>query len=96
VAFAVLAFAQLFFAFSCRSHRYTLPQLGLFTNVPILVAIAISGFLQFTVVVLPFANPIFGTVPLSLNDWGVVLLLALAPVTLIEVGKLIFLRPKAP
>ena len=30
--FYITTFAQLFFSFACRSHRYTLPQLGVFTN----------------------------------------------------------------
>ena len=32
-------FAQLFFSFACRSQRYTLPQLGLFSNPFLLAAI---------------------------------------------------------
>src|SRR5581483_6367676 len=31
-AFYTTTFAQLFFSFACRSQRYTLPQLGVFTN----------------------------------------------------------------
>ena len=45
VTFCVLAFTQLFFAVSCRSQRFTLPQLGLLSNPQLLVALVVSGLL---------------------------------------------------
>ena len=45
-AFATLAFAQLMFSFGCRSDRYTLPQLGFFSNPWLLGAIGVSALLQ--------------------------------------------------
>jgi Ca2+-transporting ATPase len=89
VAFAIAALAQLFFSFACRSHSRTLLELGPFSNPFLFAAILISGLLQVGALVLPFAGTIFETAPLALYDWGVVLLLALAPVTLIEVSKLV-------
>src|SRR5690349_20729054 len=43
VSLCVLAYAQLFYAFACRSQRYTLPELGLFTNPALFGAIAVSA-----------------------------------------------------
>ncbi len=93
--FCVLAFSQLFFAIACRSQRFTMPELGLFSNPPLFYALAISGLLQLGVVTLPFARPIFGvTADLALWEWGLVLGLALVPVSLIEIRKLIWPRSR--
>jgi len=93
VTFCVLAFTQLLFAVSCRSERYTLIQLGLFSNPQLVAAIVVSGLLQLSVVTLPFARPIFEVASdLSLRHWGLVLGLALIPVSLIETTKLAIWR----
>jgi Ca2+-transporting ATPase len=87
--FCVLAFAQLFFAIACRSQRFTLPELGLFSNPSLFCALSLSGILQLGVVTLPFAQPIFNVrADLSLWEWGIVFGLALVPVSLIEIWKL--------
>jgi Ca2+-transporting ATPase len=90
VTFCVLAFAQLFFAVSCRSERFTLPELGVFTNPQLVAAVIVSGLLQLSVVTLPFAQPIFEVATeLSLAHWGLILGLALVPVSLVEATKLL-------
>jgi Ca2+-transporting ATPase len=89
VAFCVLAYAQLFFSFACRSDRYTLPQLGLFTNLHLLAAILVSGLLQFSVVMVPIARPVFEVTSHSVTEWLLVMCLALVPVTIVEVSKLL-------
>jgi Ca2+-transporting ATPase len=88
VAFCVLVYAELFRALAARSRTLTLAQLGLFTNPALLGAIAISGLLQLAVVTLPFAAPVFESAQHFRSEWAVVYLLALLPVTLIEVAKL--------
>ena len=90
IAFCVTAFSQLFFAIGCRSQRYTMPQLGLFSNPYLFGAIVASGLLQLIVVTLPFAQPVFGATHHSSHEWVLLLLLSLTPVTIIEVGKLLF------
>ena len=89
VAFCVTAFAQLFFAIGCRSQRFTMPELGLFSNPHLFGAIVISGLLQLSVVTLPVARPVFevGT-HLSL-EWLLIGVLSLTPVTIIEITKLL-------
>jgi Ca2+-transporting ATPase len=89
VTFCVLAFTQLFFAVSCRSERFTLPELGLFSNLHLILALLVSGLLQLSVVTLPFAQPIFEVAnELSFIQWSLILGLALIPVSLIETTKL--------
>jgi Ca2+-transporting ATPase len=96
VAFCILAFSQLFFSFACRSDRYTLPQLGLFTNRYLLAAILFSGLLQLAVVMLPFVRSVFEvSTSLPSGEWLLVFLLALVPVTIVEVGKLLLVVLKS-
>jgi Ca2+-transporting ATPase len=89
VTFCITAFAQLFFAIGCRSQRYTMPELGLFSNPHLFGAIVISGLLQLSVVMLPLAQPVFEVTTHPSWEWLLVFLLALTPVTIIEVGKLL-------
>ncbi|MEA2709877.1 MAG: P-type Ca2+ transporter type [Phycisphaerales bacterium] len=89
-AFCTLAFAQLLFSFGCRSERYTLPQLGLFSNRWLLGAIAVSALLQLAVVTSPFLQPLFKVAPgVFAREWLLIVALALTPVTLVEVAKLV-------
>jgi Ca2+-transporting ATPase len=92
-AFVTVALSQLFFSFGCRSFRYTLPQLGLFTNPWLSAAIAASIVLQIAVVTIPFVRPVFDVAPVPFAwEWGAIALLALTPVTVIEVTKLVRAR----
>src|SRR5262249_59607629 len=55
-ALCITAYAQLFFALSCRSQRYTLPELGVFSNPYLFGAMAVSGLLPVRVGGVPFAR----------------------------------------
>jgi Ca2+-transporting ATPase len=89
VAFCILAFTQLFYSLACRSQRYTMPELGLFSNPHLLVAILISGLLQLSAVTLPFAQPLFEANAHFLWEWLLIIGLALVPVSAIEIWKLL-------
>ena len=91
--FFVTVFAQLFFSFACRSQRFTLPQLGLFTNPYLLIAIVLSGALQILLLAFPFTRRIFFEAAGHFHfDWLVIFLLALVPVSLVEMVKMIRAR----
>jgi len=80
----------LFFAIACRSRRFTMPELGLFSNLPLFYALALSGLLQLGMVTRPFARPIFGvTADLTWWEWGLVFGLALVPESRIQIWKLV-------
>jgi Ca2+-transporting ATPase len=96
IAFCVVSYAFIFYAFACRSFRRTMPELGLFTNPALLGAIAVSCLLQLSVVTLPFARPLFETAAHLGSEWLLLLALALAPVTVIEVAKLVQARLRPP
>ena len=89
VAFCVACFGQMLFAFGCRSDALTFPQIGLFTNRPMLLAIALSAALQLATILIAPLRSIFGTVPLSLEHWLLVVALSIVPVTALEVIKLV-------
>jgi Ca2+-transporting ATPase len=91
--FCVACYTQLFFAFAARSQRYTLPQLGLFSNPRILGAIALSGMLQAAIVMFPPTQRWFDVIGLAPRQWVTVLLISLVPVTIVEVAKLVRVRP---
>jgi Ca2+-transporting ATPase len=89
VAFSIMAFSQLFFAFGCRSQRYTMPELGLVSNPYLIGAIAISGLLQVSAITVPFAQRVFETATHPAWEWELVALLSLTPVTIIELSKIV-------
>jgi Ca2+-transporting ATPase len=89
MAFCVVVYGELFRALAARSRRLTFLQLGPFTNLYLFAAVAVSGLLQVSVVLVPFARPVFETVMHPLWEWVVLILLALTPVTVIELVKLV-------
>ena len=88
VAFCLVSYAFLLYSFSCRSQHYTTPQLGLFSNPHLLGAVAVSALLQLSVIMLPFARPLFEAATHFAWEWALIALLALTPATLIEAAKL--------
>ncbi len=89
MTFCVMVFGQLFMALSARSGTWTFWQLGPATNPYVFAAVVISALLQASIIALPFAQPIFEATSHSSLEWLVMLTLALAPVTVIELAKLV-------
>jgi len=90
--FCIMAFSQIFYSLGCRSQRFTMPELGLFTNPQLFAAMAISALLQLSVATVPAVRPVFDVSAEIASDWGLILVLSLLPVTMIESWKL--LRPR--
>lgn len=88
VTFCVVVYTELFRALAARSQTLTLGQLGLWTNPYLMLAIVVSALLQFSVVILPFTQGLFDVSKHVLREWGMITVLALTPVTVIEVFKL--------
>ena len=96
VTFAIAAFSQLFFAFGCRSHRYTLPDLGVFSNRWLFCAVAVSVLLQLSIMMIPWSQKVFEVATLLPGEWLLVLLLSIVPVTVIELLKIaVFYRRRS-
>ncbi len=86
---AIVAFEWLM-AFSARSDEHTVFKLGVFRNTALVISIGIAVLLQIAVVYVPFLQRAFGTFPLTLRDWGIVVLAAGGLFVLEEIRKVFF------
>lgn len=89
LAFTTLIFSELLRAYSCRSERFSVLRIGLFSNKTMLGATVLSLALLLIVLYVPVLNTVFHTVPLDLVHWGVVLVLGLLPFLMGELYKFI-------
>lgn len=71
MVFTTLTLAQMGNVLAIRSHHYTLRQIGLLSNKPLLGAVLLTLALQLAVIYLPFLQSVFNTVPLSIQELGV-------------------------
>lgn len=88
-AFAVLGLSQLVHAFNVRSDL-SLFKIGFFSNGYMAGAFIVCAIMQVSVICVPALSSVFGTVPLTVAQWQIVALLALAPLAAVEASKLIF------
>ncbi len=65
MVFTTLTLAQMGNVLAIRSNHYTLRQIGLLSNKPLLGAVLLTFVLQLAVIYVPFLQSIFNTVPLS-------------------------------
>ena len=96
MAFVTLSFSELARAFTARSERVPILQIGLFNNKVMNWAILSSLVLLLGVVYTPFLQGIFDTVPLGWAQWWVILPLLLGPSIAAELTKIIFSQDKKP
>jgi P-type Ca2+ transporter type 2C len=89
VTFTMLAVFQWANAFNARSETQSIFQIGLFSNKWILIANAIVMVLQLGVIYTPFGNKIFGTVPIELSDWGLIIAISFTILIADELRKFI-------
>ena len=73
VAFSLLIMFQMIIALNIRKEEHSLLGKEFFRNPYLLIAISSSIFLHLMVIYVPFFNPFFETVPLSLIDWVIIL-----------------------
>ncbi len=90
MVFTLIVISMMFNAFNWRSERLSILSIGLFSNRTLLYAVASTILLQLLVIYTPSLNGPFSTVPLGLDDWGVIL--ALASTTLIFVEALKYIE----
>lgn len=90
IVFTTLITAELLRAFSSRSQDYTLFKIGFFSNKAMNKAVLVSFALTIAVLYIPFLTGIFHTVPLSVEDWVIVLSFAFFPLVTGEIYKTIF------
>ena len=87
VAFTVLVVVQLVHAFNCRSERWSLFQVGVATNRPLLLAVILSFGIQAAVLTIPVAAPIFKVASLPIEDWILMGATGILPFVIMEAVK---------
>jgi Ca2+-transporting ATPase len=88
MAFTTLMLFQVFNVFNARSDERSV-FVDLFKNRWLLAAVTLSIALQFAVIYLPFLQAAFGTVGLTLMDWGRCAVAASSVLWLRELSKLL-------
>jgi len=76
VAFTTLAMFQIFNAFNCRSQEKSVFQLGFFANKYLIGAVILSVLLKIAGNRIPFMQTALGTVPLTVLDWALIVLVS--------------------
>lgn len=87
MAFATLAFTQLFQAVNCRTEHVPIYRIGFFSNPSMIWALLGSAVLQIFVLTIPILQRAFGTTSMTLVQWVTVVLLSASIFVFSEVGK---------
>ena len=89
MVFTVLSLSQLGHVLAIRSDKEFLFKQGVFSNMPLIAAITLTFILQMGVIYLPFANKIFKTNPLTINELLISLAAAAVVFHAVEIEKLV-------
>ena len=91
MAFTTLMMFQMFNVLNCRSEKHLLYKLGFWSNPRMLLAIGVSIILQVMVLYTPLSTW-FKTVPLTLSDWILIIIISCSVLVIGELMK--FIRNK--
>ena len=92
VAFCSMVAFEWFRAFNARSDERTVFKLGVFRNRWLVMAIFVAIMLQLAVVYLPSLQIAFGTVPLGIDKWAIIISAGAALFIIEETRKALFPR----
>lgn len=92
IVFTTIVISQLFHCLAIRSERYSLFQIGIGTNLPLILAIAVTILAQLAVIYVPALNVIFSTQPLNANELLLCFAVASTVFIAVEVEKLVIRR----
>lgn len=87
MAVTAMVLFQIFYLMDCRSLKFSLGKIGLFSNPPIYLGIAVVLLAQAAFVYLPFMNRWFHSSPLKADAWGLSTVVALSILVLIAIEK---------
>jgi len=91
-AFMTLVFSELFRAFAARSAADTFWRVGPRSNWLLVAVVGLSAALQVGLAAFGPTQVLFGMAPLTLTSVVMAAVLALAPVSFLEIRKLLFDR----
>ena len=89
MAFATLTLCQLFHAFNVRSETASIFALGVTSNKAMNKAFCVGLAMQLAVLLAPPLQGVFSTVALTPLQWMTVLALAVAPIAVCEIDKIL-------
>lgn len=89
LAFATLSISELLRAYSARSERFFIFQIGVLSNRFMQYAVISSLLILLGIIYIPVLDPVFNTTFLTLRDWWMIFPLILAPAVVAELSKLI-------
>ncbi len=87
-----LMFFQVFYLLNCRSFRFSLFRMGVFSNPYILLGIGFVVLAQIGFVYLPFMNRLFSSSPINLEGWLVSVAIAFSILPIVAFEKWIVKR----
>ncbi|MDZ5000516.1 ATPase, partial [Clostridium perfringens] len=73
LALITLVMSQLLHVFECRSERHSIFEIKVFSNPYLVGAVAVSMLMVCSILYIPFLADVFNTVPLKIEQWGIVL-----------------------
>jgi len=92
VAVNLFIMIELTYLFNCRSLTKSMFQIGIFSNVWVLVGSGAMIILQLLYTYLPVMNRVFQSAPISGRDWLMIIAVAVAVYGIIELEKMLRLR----
>lgn len=87
IAVNVFAVGQAFYLLNCRSLRFSIFKLGIFTNMWIWIGIAAMATAQLLFTYLPIMNTMFHTAPIGLMDWLHIIIVGIIIYIVIDLEK---------
>ena len=87
VAVNMFVFGELFYLFNCRSLRYSMFRLGVFSNRWLVLGVALMILLQIMFTYAPVMNRLFGTAPIGTYEWLWILAGGLTIYTVVGIEK---------
>jgi magnesium-transporting ATPase (P-type) len=89
----MFVFGEMFYLFNCRSLRYSIFRLGVFSNRWLILGVIVMILLQMLFTYSPVMNRLFGSAPVGVGDWVLILAGGLSIFTVVGLEK--WLRHRA-
>ncbi|WFP49974.1 cation-transporting P-type ATPase [Methylomonas sp. EFPC3] len=92
VSVNVFVFGELFYLFNCRSLRYSMFKVGVFSNPWVLVGVSAMIALQLLFTYWPVMQQLFGSAAIGQDEWLLILAVSLAIYAIVGLEKLLLRR----
>ncbi len=83
----IFVFGEIFYLFNCRSLRHSMFRIGLFSNRWVLGGVGLMVLMQLLFTYLPVMNVAFGSRPIALREWGIIIAASTVVYCVIECDK---------